>query len=199
MDQAMATVSAVVAPEEIAPIKGSEPITPSYTARELSVLGFNRDAQPYLCRMTLGLKNEKGSPPRLVRQVHPIAEFVGNRKQAVQERQDDLGGPYGEERFRPTLSFRYAGAVEPGRMPAYVDEWTSNGLPALIQIRIGGKLDNDPGHEIHLETAVIPGLLPKTARRGPAAEVKASPAAAVAAPRAAPAATRTAKTREVER
>jgi len=201
MDQALATVSGAVAPEDLAASKGSAAIAPSFTARELSVLAFSHDAPPYLCRMTLAMKTEKGSAARLERQVRPIAEFLGDRKQAVQERRDDLGGAPPQERFRPTMSFRYAGAVEPGRMPAYADAWTSGGLPALIQISIGGKLDGDPGHDIHLETSVIPGLLPKTARPVLAAapvQTKA-PAPAAAAPRVASAATRTSTTREVKR
>jgi type II secretory pathway pseudopilin PulG len=203
MDQALATVAAAVAPEAVAaPAEGSEPLAPSFSSTQLSVLAFNHDAPPYLCRMTLSLNNEPGLPPRLVRQVRPIAAFLGNRKQAVQERLDDLGGVPPEDRFRPTMNFRYAGTVEPGRMPAYVDEWTSGGLPALIQISIGGKLDTDPGHEIHLETAVIPGLLPKTARPAPAPQLKPGPAAAAghAAPsRVAPAAPPTSIPREVKR
>lgn len=86
----------------------------------------------------------------------PVAGATGTAP--VQESTIDLD--LMTDDFTPTLSFRYATEAQAGKDVKYVDSLESGDWPVLIEITIEVVLDE--AQTIHLQTAVIPGGMPKS-------------------------------------
>ncbi len=117
----------------------------------------------------------------------PVAGATGTAP--VQESTIDLDLKVND--FTPTLSFRYATSAQAGKDVNYVDRLDSGDWPVLVEITVEVVLDE--AQTVHLQTAVIPGGMPKSNIVAPPPTPNPTPiptpvpAAAEAAPAPAPA------------
>jgi prepilin-type N-terminal cleavage/methylation domain-containing protein len=164
MDQACGTVRGAVAPANLSLPQQPERLIPRFAKNELRVAAFGQGPGMHLCQVTISTEGTEKHPTRIKRVSNPLApDTATTGSAAAASRVDSLGGVQ-LDHFSPSIKFGYAGTIEPGKMPVFEDSWTSQGWPALIQITVRGRLDEDSNNPIELQTAVIPGIMPEKTR-----------------------------------
>lgn len=141
------SIESAVAADNIDLTSDTQALVPMFNPDQLEMLAY-RDGVLYRARISQ--KPEEG----LMLSHEPVGAVSSNA--AVVQTSVDLGGlkPAG---FAPTIKFAYAGTTLPGQRPKYQDRWTSPGWPALIQVKVEAKIDDQ--RTISLETAAVPGLV----------------------------------------
>ncbi len=157
MDQVTGAIRAAVDPTALAGLRNQTILAPHFRERELELFVYDSiDGALTQVRLHQTTEDEKVV---LRRDAGTVSETAGGRQ--MKKPNDKLGGPSDED-FTPSLRFRYAAGAQPGKPPEYKNEWTQAGLPALIQVTIEARFDDDRDGVIVLQTAEIPGMLAAT-------------------------------------